>query len=303
MILVISFACHKIKKEAKIDNKEGLGKDRIILILEGKNYSENDFFQYVEKQLGKKATDLTSPVLSRLVDQFIEERLWLEAARQEGILISEEEKEAYRKSQLDLTQNNPLSPEAESYFIERLMIEKYIQALTTGIEISDEEIRIYYNQNKREFLLPERVRVSQIIVSNEAEAIHLQNQLKTGDEALFRKLAQKISIGPEASRGGELGIFKANELPKEIEKVIFSLREGEISPVVESPYGFHIFRLDSRLEPRLLSLEEAADKIRAKLLREKIDRLMKKHLEDLKAKFNWQFFPDRLSFHYEKENS
>lgn len=257
----------------------------------------------MERQVGKKAKELTAPALSRLLDQFMEEKIWLEAARQEGIVVSEEEKEAYRQSQLIGTPDSTVSAIDENYIVERLMIEKYIQSITSKIEVSDEEIRNYYNQNKREFLLPERVKVSQIIVDNEAEAIRLQNQLKTADEALFRKLAREKSIGPEGARGGELGIFKLNELPKEMEKVIFSLKVGEISPVVESPYGFHIFRLDGRFEPRLLTFEEAAEKIRTKIFQEKANFLLKEQLKELKTKFSWKFFPERLSFSYEKGES
>ncbi len=254
----------------------------------------------MERQLGQKLDHLSSAALSRLLDQFIEERLWLETARQAGITVTEEEKQAY-KSQIVDEAESPSAGEDRDYITERLMIEKYLQSLLADIDVSEEEIRNYYEQNKREFLLPERVKVSQILLNNEAEAVRLQNLLKAGDEELFRKIARENSLGHEANRGGELGIFKLNELPKEIEKVIFSLKEGEISPVVESPYGFHIFRLDNRFEPRLLSLEEVKDKIKTKLLQEKIEASKKTHLEEIKARVNWQFFSSRLKFPYEKE--
>lgn len=302
LVTYIAFfvACRQLREKAGPHSEE-LKKGKIILTLEGKEYSEQDFYRYVERQVGKKAEDLTPAALSRLLDQFIEEKLWLEAARQAGISVSQEDKEAYKKSKLAPDAGLFRSENDEAYVMERLMIEKYIQMLVADIDISEEEVSNYYEQNKREFLLPERVKVSQILVNSEATAVQLQNKLKAGGEALFRQLARENSLGPEANRGGEMGTFKLNELPKEIEKVIFSLKEGEISPVVESPYGFHIFRLDSRLEPRLLSLEEASDKIRAKLLQEKTEALMKNHLEEIKTRIRWEFFPDRLSFSYEKE--
>lgn len=303
MIVYIAFslACRQFREKAG-SHREELKKGKIILTLEGQEYSEEDFYRYVERQVGRKAEDLSPAALSRLIDQFIEEKLWLEATRQAGIIVSQEEKEAYKKSKLAANEDLYRSENDEAYIVERLKIEKYIQMLVADINISEEEIKNYYEQNKREFLLPERVKVSQILVDSEAKAIRLQNQLKTGDEALFRQLTRENSLGPEASRGGEMGTFKLSELPEEIEKVIFSLQEGEISPVVESPYGFHIFRLDSRLEPRLLSLEEASFKIRARLLQEKMEALMKNHLEEIKARIRWEFFPNQLSFPYEKES-
>lgn len=299
--IALSLTCRQFRDKAS-PHPEELKKGKIILTIEEKEYSEEDFYRYVERQVGRKAEDLSPAALSRLLDQFIEEKLWLEAARQAGINVSSEDKEAYKRSKLMANLDLSPSENDEAFIIERLMIEKYIQMLAADIDISEEEIKNYYEQNKREFLLPERVKVSQILVNSEAEAVRLQNQLKAGGEALFRQLARENSLGPESSRGGEMGIFKLNELPEEIEKVIFSLKEGEISSVVESPYGFHIFRLDSRLEPRLLSLEEASDKIRAKLLQEKVEALMKHHLEEIKARIRWEFLPERLSFSYKKEN-
>lgn len=296
-----SFACRYFREKARPE-KEELKKERIILRVEQREYTEQDFDRYVERQVGKKPETIEAAALSRLLDQFIEEKLWLEAAQQAGIVVSREDIEARRRAELAEGEESSSKPEDEAYLTEKLMVEKYLQKLAAEINVSEDEIKNYYEQNKREFLLPERVKVSQILLDNEAVAVRLQNQLKGGDEALFRRLARENSLGPEADRGGEMGIFKLNELPKEIEKVIFSLKEGEISPVVESPYGFHIFRLDSRLEPKLLSLEEASEKIRTRLWQEKMAILMKNHLKEIKTRLSWEFFPQRLSFTYIKEN-
>lgn len=256
----------------------------------------------MDRQLGKDHRQLSSPALSRLLDQFLEERLLLEAARSQQISVSEEEKKKYL---------NHLFPEGpapdrgqidDSALTERLLLDKYLQTIMSDIVVSEEEVSKYYELHKREFLLSERVKVSQILLDSEAKAVRLQDQLKNADEALFRRLARENSIGPEAKKGGELGVFSPGELPQEMEKVIFSLKEGELSPVVESPYGFHIFRLDKRLEPRLLTLEEAAPKIRAKLLEEKNQQHLARHLQSLKENIDWEFFPDRLSFRYEKDS-
>ncbi len=236
------------------------------------------------------------------MDQFIEERLWAAAARREGLSVVAEEKEAYRRRFAAGGEEVPALSFDEREITERLLCEKYLEKITAGITISEEEVDQYYNLHQREFLLPERVKVSQILVDSEAKAVRLRDELKNNnDEALFRQLARANSLGPEASRGGELGVFSYNDLPQEIARVIFGLKEAELSPVVESPYGFHIFRLDARLEPVLLTREEAAPKIRAKLAEAKAEETKRQKLEELKANFDWEFFPERLSFHYEKE--
>lgn len=281
---------------------EAAREKKVVLRVENEDYSEADFYQYVEKQVGKSFEGLTAAALSRLFDQFVETKLWLEAARREGLSVSEAEKEAYKRRLSAELGDSAAFPFGEEEVTEKLMVEKYFQLLSDKITVSDQEILDYYNLHRREFLLPERVKVSQIIVENEAKAVRLHKELKDNDEALFRKLARENSVGPEASRGGELGIFGLNDLPQEIEKVVFSLPEGGISSVVESPYGYHIFRLDRRYGPRLMTLEEVAAKIKSRLLEEKTADLMMRQLQELKASVDWEFFPERLSFRYEKED-
>lgn len=298
------FSCrrHDAKQNFDYLHPEG-NSNRVILRIESEEYKENDFLKYVFIEVGKDYRHLSSAALSRLIDQFVEEKLWAAAARQEGLSVSREEKESYKRRFLSPGEALGDLSVDEREITERVLGEKYLNKLTTGITITDEEVDQYYNLHQREFLLPERVKVSQILVESEAKAVRLRDQLKNNsDEAMFRRLARENSLGPEASRNGELGVFSFNELPQEMAKVIFELKEGEVSPVVESPYGFHIFRLDGRFEPTLLTREEAAAKIRVQLAEAKAEEIKGKKLEEIKANLDWEFFPDRLSFHYEKED-
>jgi len=113
---------------------------------------------------------------------------------------------------------------------------------------------------------------------------------------------KEISIGVEASKGGEMGVFEMGQLPFEMEKVIFSLEEGELSPVVESSYGYHIFKLDKWYEPGLISEEEAASEIKIKILNDKIKQNISQNLKELKEKMGWDFYPENLSFPYQRNN-
>lgn len=277
--------------------------NKAFLKIEGEEYDENDFSMYISLQLGKDYRHLAAVALSRLMDQFIEERLWAAAGRREGLVVSEEEMEAYKRRFSAEGEKVSVASFNERDITESLLSEKYLGKITAGITVTDEEVDRYYQLHQREFLLPERVKISQILVDSQAKAVRLRDELKNNnDESLFRQLARASSLGPEASRGGELGVFSFNELPQEIAREIFGLKEAELSPVVESPYGFHIFRLDARFEPTLLTKEEAAPKIRIKLAEAKVEELKRKRFEELKVNLDWEFFPQRLSFHYEKED-
>jgi parvulin-like peptidyl-prolyl isomerase len=113
-------------------------------------------------------------------------------------------------------------------------------------------------------------------------------------------MARDQSIGGEAARGGEMGVFAIGQLPDEMESAIFALKEGEISPVLESSYGFHIFRLDSRYEPELISPDKAAPTIRMKLLGLKVKDHIDRHVEELKKSLEWEFYDQNLYFSYQR---
>lgn len=82
------------------------------------------------------------------------------------------------------------------------------------------------------------VKFQQIVTKDEDSAEEVMNRLKRGED--FQKLAEEFSIAPE--KGKILGPFFPGELPSEFD-ICFNMREGEISNIVKSPYGFHIFKL------------------------------------------------------------
>ena len=142
--------------------------------------------------------------------------------------------------------------------------------------------------------------MSQILLETESKAVEVLETVKNADEEGFRKMAREESVGLEALKGGEMGVFEMGQLPFEMEKVIFSLQEGELSSVVKTSYGYHIFRVDKRLGPELISEEEASSSIRTKLLNQKIEERISRHLEDLKLSIDWSFYPLNLPFPYQR---
>ena len=195
-----------------------------------------------------------------------------------------------------------VSPEEFTAHLDRLRIEKYMAQQVQDIDVTEGEVKEYYEQHKREFLKPERVKVSQILLKTEDKAIEVLEKVKNSSEETFRAVARKESKGVEAAKGGEMGIFEMGQLPFEMEKVIFALMTGEISPVVESAYGYHIFRLDQKYEPELVSEEQVISEIRMKIMNQKIKQALLEHLNGLKGQFTWSSYPSNLSFEYQRKS-
>jgi hypothetical protein len=285
------------------DSREEAQKN-IILRVQDSVYSNADFERYLKLSLGDEYGNLSDLSLSRLFDDFAEEKLLLEEAQNHEFVLTLEEKKEYlaRHSNDSMieAEERPMDADGEELLYEQLLVEKYTYSLIKDIDVGQEEIQNYYLKHKREFLLPERVKVSQILLSSEEKAVEVLEKVADGNAENFKRLAKDQSIGVEAAKGGEMGVFAMGQLPEEMETVIFALKEGEVSPVLESSYGFHIFRLDSRYEPELIPPDKAASSIELKILGQKVKNHIAVRLEDLKNSLDWEFYPQNLYFPYQR---
>ena len=127
-----------------------------------------------------------------------------------------------------------------------------LDTLKKGVSVPEEELRRSYQENITRFTQPEERRASHILIKAEksapaaqkqaaqAKAEQLLAQLKK-DPAQFAELAKKNSDDPgSAVNGGDLDFFGRGAMAKPFEDSAFSLKQGEISKVVETDYGYHI---------------------------------------------------------------
>jgi hypothetical protein len=304
-VVFLAAGCGKGSDLRKASSPEGAGdRGRAVLNVEGSAYTASDFDRYVLANAGKgKLSDLS---LSRLFDKFVEEKLLLEGARRQGVSLTPEEKKDYLAKLAGESPPEdavPTGREQDESRFNRPLIDKYTYPLIKDIGAQDQEVQAYYEEHKRDFLLPERVKVSQVLLETEEKAVEVLRNLENAVEEEFRKVAQEESAGPEAFKGGEMGVFKNGDLPYEMEKVIFALEEGKLSRVVESSYGYHIFRLDKKFPPQLLSEAEAAPSIRIRILDGKVKEALASHLEGLKRALTWSSHPKRLNFTYQRNET
>lgn len=175
--------------------------------------------------------------------------------------------------------------------IERLIATKAL----AGLAVSDAEVAAYYEAHRDDFVGPETVDVSQILVDDDALAQELRTTL-LAKKRTFEDLAREKSQGPDAANGGHLGTFARGELPPSFESHVFDLKPGALSEVVPTDFGFHIFRLNARTEGRPLGLDDVHEAIRVELLRNKGDEAMKRYVGDLSKRFPVKVYHEHLTF-------
>ncbi len=223
--------------------------------------------------------------------QMIRRMLLLQEAERRGATVTPEETrkiitertgEMSREQLAEIAQRAGMSYEMwEQRMIEDHITEKLVrQAIDPSLHVSEEELTTYYHEHPEEFRVKERVRVRQIMVAKFADAAQARKRLTQGQED-FGLVALEVSQSPDAADGGQIGVFEPGQMPPEFDLVCFSLEIGEISPIVKTPYGYHIFMVEERFPAGTLSFKEAWDSIYNRLLAERREEAFAKFQQEL----------------------
>lgn len=276
--------------------------------------------RFVERSVQQDSPIVSSEVMSGLFDQFVEEQILLKAAEDAGIeadpKVVAERLEALQtptpigsgsstdagvdEEDADATAPRSTISTDEDALVrdltKQVRIERLLDAeALSKVKVSDEEVASYFEAHREDYVRPETVDVSQILVESEDEAREIRKRI-LAKKATFEDLAREKSQGPEAESGGHLGAFAPGELPPSFEQEVFSLKPGALSDVVPTDFGFHIFRVNWRTEGKPLELEEAEPSVRVELLRRKSDEAMKRYLADLERRYPVKIYHEHLSF-------
>lgn len=157
------------------------------------------------------------------------------------------------------------------------------------VQVSSKEIEDYYQNNREKFGQPKRVKVRHILIRADAKDAEASAKAKQKAESVqkeaaggkdFSQLAKQYSEDPGTKdRGGEIGFITKGMVVPEFEQAAFSMKVGEVSPVIQTPYGFHILKVDDIQEAKTEPLEKVKDQIDA-LLRNRKARDMAYDLAD-----------------------
>ncbi|MBN2184459.1 MAG: peptidylprolyl isomerase [Candidatus Krumholzibacteriota bacterium] len=137
--------------------------------------------------------------------------------------------------------------------------------LRDRINVSEEEVEGYFMEHGDEYKY--EYRVSHILVNTFEEAEEAEKLLKNNQ---FAWVANRYSVDPMAKRGGDLGYLTKGNMIPEFETVIFDLKPGEVSQIVESDFGFHLIKMVGMREARVkVTLDEVRERIMSQLIMEK----------------------------------
>ena len=160
--------------------------------------------------------------------------------------------------------------------------------------VTENDIRAYFDTYVAPELAKqnenvEEVQARHILVATQGEAETVIKRLEKGEG--FAALAGELSLGPSASRGGDLGYFLAEEMVQAFSDAAFALQPGELSAPVETEFGWHVIRLEDRRVVPPPSFEDLSEQIRAFL--EQQERNL--FFDELLTSYDFQVYGEETS--------
>lgn len=271
----------------------------VVATVNGENVYEEQLNQNLKFELSKYdikiAEDPKRIETARrtVLDRMINDEILYQTAKKAGIIISngeiDEDLKRYKSRYTEASFQKMLELKGIKYdqwredkkrsIISDRLVEKEV---VSKIDVSEAEIKKYYNARRKDFSHGEEIHARQILVDDAELAGRLRARLVAGEN--FAALAQEFSIAPEAKKGGDLGWFPRGRMPRAFDEACFPLPTGNISPVVKTEFGYHIFKVMGRREPASVKLEDVQDKIISRLKQEKMEESFNAWFEPIRKK-------------------
>ena len=167
----------------------------------------------------------------------------------------------------------------------RLVVQRVMRKYQTPPEISDEKAKAYYDENPNLYSSTQ-VRASHILVKDEDVAKQILAELKTNPEKFEEIAKAKSSDTASAQKGGDLGQFGQGRMVPEFERAAFALKEGELSDIVKTQYGYHIIKVTERKEGERKPFDQVKEQIKATLRNKALQDQTQGHMDELKQQAN-----------------
>ena len=292
--------CQRFSKDAAKDDPT-----QVIVEINGQAFHASAFDRFIKARLSDFAS---SPLdqdqqRSSLLDRFILRQLIVRQALDSNFELSEEDvrqnfETQYKQATTEGADQNPAvlqSSERRTEILNDLLELKFSETqLPKEVAVTEEEIKAHYEANRDQYPSRYGFYVREIRVEEEAEARRLQRQsIARPDD--FPVLAREHSRAPTAAQGG-LIYYETEQLPPTLEQAIVALKVGSVSNVVKSNFGYHLFKLEQRVEP--LPFEKIRQEVIERLQSEKKRQLIEAFGNRLAAAATIVIHRDRLGFTY-----
>ncbi len=214
--------------------------------------------------------------------ELVRSRVIKQEAKKMGISLKESEVQDYIQKNIG---SKSLSSIALEFIKTELLVDKIAERLSSGFEVTENQLVAYYYLNLRDFKMPAQVRLERFVADS----------LDTANE-LYYRLSKGINFWDDIKgvRKGEAVWYSMQALPDVLKTQLGPYEMGSVSKPIQTEAGYVIFRLVGKRNEGILSLEEAKPIVRAKLIREKKQEVLKEWLEKTLKNYRVEFYFSRL---------
>lgn len=191
----------------------------------------------------------------------------------------------YHKGKELKIDQTPVYLEQVKIIEKEILIQRTVEDVLSKVVVTEEEAKRYYEANKSEFEEPERVSAKHILMATEDELEALRNKIVAG-EITFEAAARENSTCPSKAQDGNLGEFSRGMMVPEFEEVAFTVAPGEVSEIVKTQFGFHLIKVEEKIEGGTSSFEDVKEAIINKLTVEAQQEKYVGLLSELEAKYS-----------------
>jgi peptidyl-prolyl cis-trans isomerase C len=269
-------------------------KEKAIITVGSRNVTPNELKRDIKRMTfdmelpGHELQSFLEPLLEKLIDHY----LILEYGRQNGIEIPDHDLDkvvreirgeySEKDFQEILIRGVIHFEEWREALRERLLLKRIVNKILEAMEpVPFQEIRDYYDTHRETaFKRPPAVRFRQIVTRTIEEAEKALQRLNTGED--MDSVIREYINSEGGDYGGAVDWVTQGDLDESIERVVFTLPLERTSPVVETPYGFHLFQVLEKREEGVKSFPEAIPEIEAELQREREGAFLNRWIESFR---------------------
>ncbi|TMV51386.1 hypothetical protein FE783_06265 [Paenibacillus mesophilus] len=262
----------------------GEEKDTAVATVNGVDIGKKQLFDELMKNGG-----------SQVLNNLIQEELVKQEADKAGIQVTDadlnKELDSFKKGlsissdeefEMMLMQYGMTKDDLKKQMPMQVRLRKMLEPKTN---VTEEEMKKYYDENKETLSTPEQVKASHILVKTKEESEAILTQLNTGAD--FAQLAKEKSTDPGSKdKGGDLDFFAKGTMVKEFEDAAFTLPVGQLSGVVQTEHGFHIIKVTDKKAAVIPAYEEKKNDIRETLITNEVQELASSWIQEISGKAN-----------------
>lgn len=217
-----------------------------------------------------------------ILNEMIEKKIILQEAEKQKIKVSDEEvremiQKTFSQQEIESIEENLKTmkiseKEWNNQIAEKILAEKLFNDVTKNVSPpSDQEVSDFYEKNMETFHQREKIHILQLMFSDKQQALDAQAKILGGVD--FMALAQaQVNANDGGRVVGDLGFVERGILPEEVEKKVFSMKPGTISPIIESLPDYYLVKVLEKTSDKQLTLEEARQQIQSMLVQASRDK-------------------------------